>query len=191
MRYLTDETGGNIHDNGTIKITSNSILNVRRHPKNLVDCQSDNYSHSSNGRCPYICFDFKDRRVQLSDYSIKSFSSGQSGGLLRSWVLEVSNDGGSWEEVDCHTEDPTPDGPSITANYKLANASSGFYRYIKLRSTGCSWYNYPSDNYCIYFYFIEFFGKLDESQCKWYTNKQLVWNGVWILLIFHFKCICY
>ena len=166
MRYLTDETDCNIHDNGTIKITSNSILNVRRHPKNLVDCQSDNYSHSSNGRGPCICFDFKDRRVQLSDYSIKSFSSGQSGGLLRNWVLEVSSDGGSWEEVDCHTEDPTPDGPGITANYKLANASSGFYRYIKLRSTGCSWYNYPSDNYFIYFYFIEFFGKLDESQCK-------------------------
>ena len=43
MRYLTEETGGNIHDNGTIEITSNSISSDGYHPKNLVD-----YTNNTN-----------------------------------------------------------------------------------------------------------------------------------------------
>lgn len=37
MRYLNNNKKGNIHDNGTIKIASNSICADCLHPKNLVD----------------------------------------------------------------------------------------------------------------------------------------------------------
>ncbi|KAK8867177.1 hypothetical protein M9Y10_010153 [Tritrichomonas musculus] len=163
MHYLTDLTGGNIHDNQTIEITSNSIHGSNHHPKNLVDYQNNNFYHSKNDPSPFVLFDFKDRRVQISDYSIKTYSSGQNdGGHLRNWVLEVSNDGDSWEEIDSHSEDSKLNGSGITANFQVTNANNGFYRYVKLRSTGYSWYNHPSNYHYIYFYFIEFFGKLDE-----------------------------
>lgn len=37
LRYLSDKTGGNIHDNGTIEVTSNSIASDGSHPKYLLD----------------------------------------------------------------------------------------------------------------------------------------------------------
>ena len=166
MRYLTRQTGGNIHDNGTIKITSNSIRSVS-HPKNLVDYENSNFYESNNESEIFICFDFKDRRVQLSDYSIMSHSYGPNCGNLRNWVIEVSNDRTFWEEVDRHSNDTTLNNSNITAVFHVNEKSNEFYRYIRLRTTGCSWYNFPSSNYnYIYFYFIEFFGKLDEPLNK-------------------------
>ncbi|KAK8864873.1 hypothetical protein M9Y10_010400 [Tritrichomonas musculus] len=77
--------------------------------------------------------------------------------------MEVSNDGKSSEEVDRRYNDQTLNGSNITHNFKLANERDGFYRFIKLRTTGPSWCCYPSsDGYYAYFYFVEFFGKLDE-----------------------------
>ena len=37
IKYLTGKTGGNIHDNGTINVSSNSIYGNKGHPKNLLD----------------------------------------------------------------------------------------------------------------------------------------------------------
>lgn len=43
MHYLTQQTGGNIHDNGTIQITSNSICGGHQ-PRNLVDYNNNIYT---------------------------------------------------------------------------------------------------------------------------------------------------
>lgn len=57
MRYLTEQTGGNIHDNNTIEITTNTKC---QHPKNLVDYDKDNYYNSDSVKFePKICFDFQ------------------------------------------------------------------------------------------------------------------------------------
>lgn len=165
LKYLTNETGGNIHDNGTIEITSNSIWNnwSSDHPKNLVDYQNDNYYSSSNDADIFVCFDFKNRRIQLSGYSVKSHENGQNRGHLRNWVIEVSKDGQLWEEVDRHSNDSTLNGSSITATFNVASEQSDFYRYVRLRQTGYSWNLYPTFNvYTIYFCLIEFFGKVVE-----------------------------
>lgn len=65
MQYLTEETKGNIHDNGTIEIISNSIYNnnISYHPKNLVDYQNNNYYLSSNNANSTVIFDFKSRAI--------------------------------------------------------------------------------------------------------------------------------
>lgn len=163
MHYLTEKSGGNIHDNGTIEITTNSF-DRDYHPKNLVDYRNPNYYYSKMAWLyPFVCFDFKDRRVKLSEYSIKSCSFCQNACHLRNWVLEVSNDGSSWAQVDRHTEDPTLNGSGIVANFKLANASNDFFRFIKLRSTGFSWVNNPSEDSGIRLGLIEFFGQIAES----------------------------
>lgn len=50
MHHLTVESGGNIHDNGTVEITANSI-NGEHHPKNLADYENDNcYECESNSK---------------------------------------------------------------------------------------------------------------------------------------------
>ena len=157
MRQLTDETNGNIHDNGTIEITSNSISGSN-HPKYLVDYQNDNYYHSKDEENATICFDFKERAIQMTSYSIKSYNGNQSNGHLRNWVVEVSNDKNSWTAVDKHENDSTLRGYNIIANF-ITKETDEFYQFARLRQTGKSW----SDDYYTYFYFIEFYGKLKEK----------------------------
>lgn len=160
MRYLTKKTGGNIHDNGTIQISCNSVRSSD-FPRNLVDYENDNFYLSNNDEGIFLCFDFKDKKVQLSDYSLKSFNHQKNGtGHLKSWVMEVSNDNENWEEVDRHSDDPTMNEPKKVATFKVSKKLNGFYRFIRLRSTGYCW---CPNTYYIYLYFIEFFGKLTES----------------------------
>lgn len=162
MRHLTNETNGNIHDNGTIEITTNSIYgdNIKSyHPKNLVDYQnSSSLYYSKNEPGVFVCFDFKDRRIQLSSYSIQTQSGSPNACHLKNWVIEVSNDNKSWEEVDCRSNDSTLNGSSIIGVFNIKKQSSEFYQYIRLRQTDVCWYN----DYRIYIPFIEFFGKMEE-----------------------------
>ena len=48
MRYLSKKTNGNISDNGTIVITSNSIYMSSYQPRNVVDYENDNYYFSND-----------------------------------------------------------------------------------------------------------------------------------------------
>lgn len=156
MRYLTSKTGGNIHDNGTIEITSNSIYDSSYHPKNLVDYDKSNIYHSNNNENVYIRFDFKTMKIQVDSYSVQSYSSGQNSGNLRNWVVEVSNDSQNWEIIDQHSNDSSLNGASITSTFQTRKPDS-FYRFIQIRQTGYSW----NGNYYIYFPYLEFYGKLE------------------------------
>ena len=158
MKFLTNETGGNIHDNGTIEITSNSIRS-NCHPKNLVDFKkSNNYDSLDDGNAT-IVFDFKEKLIQLQSYSIKTNDNGPNGCHLKNWVIEVSNDGKNWIEIDTHLKDPSLNGPNIISNFVVEKPKDDFYRFIQLRQTGNSWYQFCNHNR-FWFFFIEFYGKL-------------------------------
>lgn len=169
MRYLTEVTHGNIHDNGTIEITSNSVYDSSKNPKNLVDYEdtySEYYSKGDDGKEHVIVFDFKDKLIQLESYTIQSRFSGPNNVNLKNWVFEVSNDGSfdDWIVVDRRDNDATLNGSNIIHNFELNQKKAGFYRYVRLRQTGDSWYSY--DHKTIGFPLIEFYGKLKEESNK-------------------------
>lgn len=160
LRYLSDKTKGNIHDNGTINITSNSISG-NCHPKNLVDYQNNEsnwYRSEEKTTDAYVCFDFKNLRVQPTSYSIKSFSCSQNDWHLKSWVIEASNDGEQWTKIDEHRNDQTLNGNRIIGTFNIQQKQQ-FYHFIRLRQTDKNWTN---SNYVMKFYLIEFYGKLEE-----------------------------
>ena len=159
FRYLWyiwhQQTHGNINDNGTIKITSNSISDNSEQPKNLVDYENDNnFYHSNNTSNIFIQFDFKDKLIQLTNYSIRSRESNKNGAHIRNWVVEVSNDGENWEKIDEHVNDSTLKNKSV-AVFKTKKQDD-FYRYIQLRQTGEGW----SGDYYFAIYCFDIFGKL-------------------------------
>lgn len=163
MHFLTNLTRGNIHDNGTIEISSNSIStsdNTERHPKFLVDYQSNSYYFSKDNGDAFICFDFKNQFVKLSSYSIKNNKSSNLA-YLKNWVVEVSNNGVEWVVIDRRMDDRTLKGPFLVANFKINGQESdnSFYRFIRLRQTGNSWCDYNKHNH-ISAMFIEFYGKI-------------------------------
>ena len=166
MKYLSKKTNGNIHDNGTIEITSNFIRvskNNACHPKNLVDYENDSYYHSSGSPQTYVCFDFKDKEIQLSSYSIKTNPNESNNYHLKNWNIEVSNDGNNWSAIDEHSNDSTLNGPSRVANFHVQQKSDNFYRYVRLLQTGCNWNDNDKYHY-LHFNLIEFFGKIKMNK---------------------------
>ncbi|KAK8842881.1 hypothetical protein M9Y10_025747 [Tritrichomonas musculus] len=158
LRYLTNKTGGNIHDNGTIEISSNSICSDASlyHPKNSVDYQNNNIYHSKQSKKDaYIRFDFKDRSIQVSSYSIQSAPGNNV--HLKNWVIEGSEDGQKWQEIDHRSNNSELNGLGLKSRFDVNNPQMKFYRYLQLRQTGEAWYDW------IGFAFIEFYGKLKES----------------------------
>lgn len=154
--YLINQTGGNIHDNCTVVITTNSSNGDYAHPKCLVDYQNqNNYYHSQNDTDIEVCFDFKNKKVNLTGYSIKSIWNGINSCNLKNWVVEVSNDKSQWEIVDEPNNDSTLNGASLVA-YFSTKKTIDFYRYVRLRQTGRNWEN----DYLVIIVALEFYGKL-------------------------------
>lgn len=161
LRHLTNETGSNIHDNGTIEITANVITSSSCHPRNLVDYQSENYYNTKNDGNAIVCFDFKDKSVNLTSYSIKSNGNGSGDNNLKNWTIEVSNDGQKWEEVDQRTNDSSLKGCDIICLFNVQKKNNNFYRFIRLRQTGETWLN--QSNKYFWFKSIEFYGKMKNK----------------------------
>lgn len=154
---MTNQTGSNIHDNGTIEISSNSISNSSKHPKNSVDYQNTNIYHSKNDSNSYVLFDFKNRSFQISSYSIQSAPSNTV--HLKNWVVEVSEDNQKWQEIDRHSNNSQLNECNIKCRFEINNPQTKFSRFLRIRQTGEVWFlNYFG--IC----FIEFYGKLQEPK---------------------------
>lgn len=156
LSYLTKKTGGNIHDNGTIKITSNSIEG-NNHPKNAVDYERNNIYHSKNQCDSYIVIDFKDKSIQVSGYLIQS--ANEDSVHLKNWVIEVSENGRNWIEIDRQTNHSKLNGFNNKKLFYIKKPHRKFYKFLRLRETGESW----NQNY-IGFTFIELYGKIQEPK---------------------------
>lgn len=158
LKYLNDKSGGNIMENGTVKITANSQHSG--YPlRNLVDFQSTEngcYYRSGNDCRVTIQFDFDDKLVQVTDYSIKTGTYDKNCGHLKNWTIEVSNDEKEWTEIDRRENDSTLNGQQYSSSFSVKQKTNKFYRFVRLHQTGDTWYN---DN-LFEITLIEFFGKL-------------------------------
>lgn len=154
IKYLTDKTGGNLHDNKTIEVTSNSFCSSD-HPKNLLDFNWDNYYQAKSQDDSWVCFDFKNKKVKITNYSIKSHKRDKDRHHLRSWILEISNDGDSWTTIDEHNDCQTLNGNFITGTFGVK--PNDFSRYVRLHQTATPWGGHD-----LWFHYLEFYGYLQE-----------------------------
>lgn len=153
IKYLTDKTGGNIHDNGTVELTSNSYKSFSP-PKNLLDFNCDTDYQADPNDDSWICFDFKKFKIKLTGYSIKSYKSGDNC-HLKTWKLEKSDDGEKWKTIDEHKNCPTLKGAGVTGTFEVN--SDEFSRYVRLHQTDTPW-----GSHNLWFHYIEFYGYLQE-----------------------------
>jgi hypothetical protein len=155
IHAMTKECGGNVHRKGVVTITSSG--DGWNKPFQVADHGWDNYWNSQNGPNSWICFDFKERSVALSHYTLKSHSG--TGHFFLAWVIEGSNDSSNWTTLDTRNTHSL-NGPNIVETYKCSNDDcSEFFRYIRMRQTGKTSHN---GDYLILAN-IEFFGRVGES----------------------------
>jgi hypothetical protein len=160
IHALTAKCGGNVHEKGVVNITSSSVgcresFKVANHEWSF---RWNGFWQSDNEANSWICFDFKERRIALSHYTLKSGGSGDY--HLVAWALEGSEDGANWTSLDARNTQEL-NGRYIVKIFGCSNKdSSKLFRYLRLRQTaensdGCHFMQLGG---------IEFFGRLGEAE---------------------------
>lgn len=173
LSFLATKTGGNIHDNGTIEITASSVneqkaifgKSLRTYdPKLMLNNLKDPNKSASDFYAPknginefWICFDFKKYRVQINGYLIKSTRFFD---VLKpkNWVIEISDNGKNWKEIDNQNDCVLLKGGDAVANFEIKSKTK-FSRFCRFRHFGECWKGSKENGY-IGISFIEFYGKL-------------------------------
>ena len=136
IAHLTREFCGNVHDKGVVNVTASSFvisdIEDEFHPKNAADLGADSWCLFNSEKNTWICYDFKERRVIPTSYSVVSVGWRRGAPYLKSWVIEVSNDKSSWMEIDRRDND---DG-YVDENFTIAKVPSESFRFFRLRQIG-------------------------------------------------------
>jgi hypothetical protein len=149
---LTSKHSGNVHDRGIVNI-SGSTTDSSLFAKNVVDLLSTSYFQSNNAPNQWLCYDFKDRKVRPTHYSIRAHSNDC---YLRSWIFEGSMDGSAWIELDRHTDDETTNSNHPIGTFSISRHCR--CQFVRLRQTGVC----AQRNHCLVLYGMEVFGDLIE-----------------------------
>jgi hypothetical protein len=140
IHHLTLECGGNVHDRGVVSVTADRPLDDRPDyaAKNIADLEANSYFVCANAKDMSVCYDFKTLKVILTDYSIRSRWD-LTIQNLKSWVIEVSNDGQHWTEADRRENRDELCAQNVVRSFAVSKPSVG--RYVRLRQVGPSNYD--------------------------------------------------
>lgn len=158
---LTRKCGGNVQDKCVVKVTSSSHY-ANYYPKYAVDFQDrDHYYFSNSQPNSWLKFDFVNRRIHPTKYSIRSrHDDGKSGCHLKCWVIEGSNSGmdNDWKILDSRKDVSELDDRDASATFSLEPdlGKNECYRFLRLRQTGL---NTAGNNY-LSLSALEFFGSI-------------------------------
>lgn len=139
LNHFMNKSNGNISN--CVNITASSFCSTGFEPENVVLYNNQNkYYHSNNLPNSWICFDFKDHRVNLTNYSIRTDPRNQNSNYhLKSWVVEGSNDNSSWETIDKQENCSILNKQNFVYTFTVKNNTQNNYQYIRLHQTGQNW----------------------------------------------------
>jgi hypothetical protein len=162
IAYLTTKYGGNVHDKGVVDITSSSTEcdDDQYQAKHVADFSGKTHFGSKDLRNSWLNLDFKDMRITPTHYTMVTFHNvGKTWRaiFLRSWILEGSEDGEKWIELDRQSDSILLKGPDRMATFRIANRS--LCRMLRLRATASG---YGGLN-CLELYAFEVFGTILTS----------------------------
>ena len=131
IAHLTSKYQGNVHTKGAVKVTAKTNGGQA---KNAVELGTSSDYSSDDLPNQWICYDFKQRRVVLTNYSIRTVDVAYP----KSWVLEASKDGSkdSWEVVDSRENNEDLRGSWLTRNFTISSHLHETFRFVRLRQTG-------------------------------------------------------
>jgi hypothetical protein len=137
ISYLNKCCGQNPHDKGYICASGTSCNELHYHAKNVADFQTNSWFHSQNEKNQWLCYDFKDMRVAITHYILRSPEASVGWYHLRSWVMEGSLDNEKWIELDCRREEQRLNGSKFVCSCEVRTVVES--RFIRIRSIGADW----------------------------------------------------
>ena len=129
--------GKNPHEKGKIKIIpSDNICNTYSHT--IEDgFKSHWFTFVAN---PFLKFDFKENKVKINGYSLRTYSGEAGCAHLKSWDVEGSNDDKSWEIIQSIRDNEQLNDSKREAFWSITENDKS-YRYIRIKMVGKSWAN--------------------------------------------------
>jgi hypothetical protein len=153
LYHLKQQHGGDIRS--AVSIEASSFANGDPYQVTNYGARVDWYTDILPNS--WLQFDFKDRSVSISSYSMKSRYDGEY--IPRSWVIEGSNEDTDWIELDRRDNDDTIRGGHAFHNFKCpSRGDDHMFRYIRLRQTGLNSNNTNVLMLCSF----ELFGRLSS-----------------------------
>lgn len=133
---------------GLVYISSNG--DERNHAFDLINKNFDDYFYPHPDENSFVKFDFKDHKVSLRNYSLRSKNVFFN--KLINWEIEGSNDGIHWDKIDeRHINEWY--GTDHISTYSVNNHN--FYQYVQIRLRGPA----SNNDYLLALTNIEFFGE--------------------------------
>jgi hypothetical protein len=80
-------------------------------------CKDEDIPDTRNN---WWCYDFKERRIAPTRYTIRTFSGVPDKAHLKSWLVETSADGEDWGEVACQENSRELNGKLLTGTFAVA-----------------------------------------------------------------------
>ena len=151
IAHLTLQCGGNVHDRRLVY-----VMGEGKNPRDVVDLGSTFVYRAVNFvgvKEPWVCYDFNERRVIPTSYSVQSYPIF---GFLKSWVVEVSNDGCSWTEIDRRVNNNDLKGEDALGEFNLSRPPREGFRFFRLRQIGPN----HSGDFELWIAALELFGTL-------------------------------
>ena len=164
IRHLSRMYGRNICETGIVRLTGSRPYNMDPNYSNSVGqvaiADRSTYFCSANEPNMWICYDFKNRRIKPTAYTIQSFAGSSGWEHLRSWVIETSTDGTTWTEIDRHENCESLNREHAVASFIISSSSE--CRMIRLRQIGPNCHRFVQDNKLVLSSW-EIFGTVRES----------------------------
>ena len=125
-----------------VSITASSIYSSSEcfQPHNVALFENQGYYfQSQNVAGGWLCFDFKERRVAATAYTVRSYQGGVNYHHPKSWVIEGSNDNSLWATLDKQDDCPHLNGYNYAHTFIMNQQNTNEYKYIRMRLTGPNW----------------------------------------------------
>jgi hypothetical protein len=154
LSFLTGECDGNVHEKGIVEVSASGIHWSDCPLSIVVDFKSSSPKFGTpNVTNSWILIDFRNSRINPTHYSIRSRTD-EDWYHLRSWVVEGSNNGENWVNLDVRENNCDLTGSGAIHTFAVGNP--GAFGIIQIRQTGTN-----SGN-CHYLQLksVEFFGTL-------------------------------
>ena len=159
---LTKDCGENVVDAGLISITANRFTSNGQSQvasydakdlKYIFEYESNKGYYDDNLDPSWIVFDFKERKISVSKYTIKF--GYETRNYVQKWQLQGSNDNDSWTIIDNRESETKKHSNFEIEQYTSNNDQTTQFRYIRLYVKTRCWSEYN----VIALTSIEFFGE--------------------------------
>ena len=99
IHHLTEKCGGNVNEKGVVTVTASSNNYICN---KVVDLDSDSIFQTDDTPNQWVRYDFNERRVRPTHYTIRTRNDNCDGGNPQNWVIEVSNSGNDndWKIIE-------------------------------------------------------------------------------------------